>query len=235
MNEYWPPLVVRRWQEVLYRRNPHDWFNYDHDPIEEALISRALHELRGLIVGQVAELESLLLHIAHEIRDRHMGTLPGRQKRMGAGGALRDVRQLLPALALEDEFSAELDKIGRVIDRRNRLVHGVIYIGFSRLGPDAPLEHVITLLFENDSNKAMSVGDYGIANSAEPRGAGDEEDDLRDAGDEEDEPELDFDLGEFELKKYLNEAYDALDAGLTILSRVDDILPERTYERSGDS
>ena len=58
MNEHWPPLVVRRWQEVLVLRNPNDWFNEDHDPIEEALINRPLHELRGLVVGQVAELES---------------------------------------------------------------------------------------------------------------------------------------------------------------------------------
>ena len=225
MNEYWPPLVVRRWQEILYSRNPDDWFDRDHDPIEEAVISRPLHELRGLVVGQVAEIESLLLHVAQEIRDRHTGTLPGRQKRKGAGGALQDVRKLLAALALEDELSAELEKTGRVIDRRNRLVHGVIHIGFSRLGPQAPLEPVISLLFENDSYEAMQVGDHGIANSAESP----------DAGDEEDEAEEDYDLGEFELKKYLNEAYDALDAGLTILSRVDDVLPERTYGWSGAS
>jgi hypothetical protein len=225
MNEYWPPLVVRRWQEILYSRNPDDWFDRDHDPIEEAVISRPLHELRGLIVGQVAEIESLLLHVAQEIRDRHTGTLPGRQKRKGAGGALQDVRKLLAALALEDELSAELERTGRVIDRRNRLVHGVIHIGFSRLDPQAPLEPVISLLFENDSNEAMLVGDHGIANSAESP----------DAGDEEDEAEEDYDLGEFELKKYLNEAYDALDAGLTILSRVDDVLPERTYGWSGAS
>jgi hypothetical protein len=136
---------------------------------------------------------------------------------------LQDVRKLLAALALEDELSAELEKIGRVIDRRNRLVHGVIHIGFSRLGPQAPLEPVISLLFENDSNEAMPVGDHDIANSAELRGPGDEG-----------KAEEDFDLGEFELKIYLNEAYDALDAGLTILSRVDDLLPERTYGPSGD-
>jgi hypothetical protein len=224
MNEHWPPLVVRRWQEVVILRNPDDWFNEDHDPIGEALISRPLHELRGLVVGQVAELESLLLHIAQEIRDRYVGTLSGRQKRKGAGGALQDVRNLLTALTLEHEVSAELEKIGRMIDRRNRLVHGVIHIGFSRLGTDAPLEHVITLLFENDSREAMPVDDHSIANSAESCHPWDEEDEVED-----------FDLDELQLKKYLNEAYDALDAGLAILSRVDDVLPKRTYQRSGDS
>ena len=141
MNEYWPPLVVRRWQEILYSRDPDDWFDRDHDPIAEAVISRPLHELRGLVVGQVAEIESLLLHVAQEIRDRYMRTLPGRQKRKGAGGALQDVRKLLTALALEDGLSAELEKIGRVIDRRNRLVHGIIHIGFGRLGPQAVSIH----------------------------------------------------------------------------------------------
>ena len=86
MNEYWPPLVVRRWQEILYSRNPDDWFDRDHDPIEEAVISRPLHELRGLVVGQVAEIESLLLHVAQEIRHRYMGTLPTALKFSGLWG-----------------------------------------------------------------------------------------------------------------------------------------------------
>jgi hypothetical protein len=223
MSEYWPPLVVRRWQGVLYSRNPDDWFGWDHDPIEEAVISRQLHELRGLVVGQVAEVESLLLHIAQETRERYPGTLPSRQKRKGAGGALQDVRKLLATLALGDELSAELEKIGRVIDQRNRLVHGVIHIGFSRLGPQAPLEPVIYLLFENDGSEApQAVDQHGITNSAEPGDAGNEE-------------EEDVELDEVALKKYLNEAYDALAAGLAILAKVDGVLPERTYEPVGDS
>ena len=92
-------------------------------------------------------------------------------------------------------------------------------------GHQAPLEHVISLLFENDSNEAMPLDDHDITNSAEARNAGDEEEDA----------EEDFDLGEFELKKYLNEAYDALDAGLAILARVDGVLPERTYGEIDDS
>ena len=58
MNERWPPLVVRRWQEVLILRNPDGWFNEDHDPIEEALISRPLHELRGLGGGGESNAEA---------------------------------------------------------------------------------------------------------------------------------------------------------------------------------
>lgn len=134
--------------------------------------------------------------------------------------------KLLAALALGDELSAELEKISRVIDRRNRLVHGVIHIGFGRLGPQAPLEPVIYLLFENDGHEApLQVDDHGVSNSAESRDVGDEKEELED----------DVELGEFELKKYLNEAYDALDAGLAILARVGGVLPERTYGQIGDS
>jgi hypothetical protein len=106
-------------------------------------------------------------------------------------------------------------------------VHGVIHIGFSRLGPQAPLEPGIYLLFENDGNEApLPVNDHGAANSAESRDAWDEE---------KEEAEEDVELDEFALKKYLNDAYDALDAGLAILARVDGVLPERTYGQIGDS
>lgn len=227
MNEYWPPLVVRRWQEVLYSRDPGDWFHWDHDPVQEALISRRLHEMHGIVVGQVAEIESLLLYIAREARDRYPGTLPGRHKRKGAGGALQDVRRLLAALAIGDELAEELEKIGRVIGRRNRLVHGVIHIGFSRLGDHAPLEPVICLLFENDGDEAPpSAADQGPAVSLEPRDPW--------AETEEDEQEEDVELDESALEKYLNEAYGALDAGLAILARVDGVLPERTYGKVGN-
>jgi hypothetical protein len=218
MSEYWPPLVVRRWQGVLYSKSPDAQFDWDHDPIEEAVISRRLHELRGLVVGQVAEVESLLLHIAQETRDRYPGTLPMRQKGKGAGGALQDVGKLLATLGLGDELSGELERIGRVIRQRNRLVHGVIHIGFSRLGPHAPLEPVIYLLFENDGSEApLPVDQHGIAGPPGPGDADDEED---------------VELDEVALKKYLNRAYDALAAGLVILERVDGELPERILVQS---
>lgn len=140
-----------------------------------------------------------------------------------------DVRRLLAALPVGDEFAEELEKIGRIIDRRNRLVHGVIHIGFGRLGDHdrAPLEPVIYLLFENDGDEAPpSVADQRTAVSPE----------LSDPWDEVEEGELDEDveLDEFALEKYLNEAYEALDAGLVILAGIDGVLPERTYGRAGN-
>jgi hypothetical protein len=222
MNVNWPPLVVRSWQGALYDRSPRNWIDWDHDPVQEAIISRRLHELRGLVVGQVAEIESLLLHIASETRDRYIGTLPVRQKRKGAGGALSDLRRLLPALTLGDELAGQLDKIGQVIDRRNRLVHGRIHIGFSRLGPQAPLEPVIYLLFENDGDDTLPTSDNDESENG-PVSNGD-------SNDEENEME-DVELDEFALKKYLNEAYVAMDAAIDIWERVDEGLPERRFTK----
>ena len=151
MSVKWPPLVVRSWQGILYGRDRESFEGWDHDPEEEATISRRMHELRGLVVGQVAEIESALLDIASEIRGRHPEPLPNRQKRKGAGGALNDVRKLLPTLSVGDGLARELALIDQVIRRRNRLMHARIHVGFIRLGPRSGLEPVIYLLLENDA------------------------------------------------------------------------------------
>lgn len=221
MNINWPPQVVRSWQGALYDRSPRDGIDWDHDPVQEAIISRRLHELRGLVVGQVAEIESLLLHITSEIRDRHTGRLPARQKRKGAGGALSDLRMLLRVLTLDGELAGQLEKIGRIIDRRNRLMHGRIHIGFSRLGPQAPLEPVIYLLFENDGDDTLaSCNNDESGNGAVSTFDPDGEDDFED-----------LELDEFALNSYLNEAYIALDAALDIWEKVDEALPERSFTK----
>lgn len=54
----WPPLSVRDWRSVLAQRDP-DWGPQegDFDGILAARESRRIHELRGVIVGLVAEIE----------------------------------------------------------------------------------------------------------------------------------------------------------------------------------
>lgn len=219
MSVRWPPLAVRTWQGALNSRDPeYREFDYEHEV--EAIESRRLHELRGLVVGQVAELESLLLHITSEIRARYSGPLPVRSKRRGAGGALSDLRSLLKTMLLGDELAEELETIGLVIRRRNWLVHGRIHVGLSQLGPHAPLEPVISLLFENDEDDThRSENNHEGEN--EPLSNGMAEDEERE---DEDEDE-DVELGEFELTKYLNEAYIGLEAALDIWEKVDDALP----------
>jgi hypothetical protein len=58
----WPPLSMHGWQQVLNMRDP-DWGSAaeDQDDLMAAEESRRMHELRGLIVGQVAEIENLLI------------------------------------------------------------------------------------------------------------------------------------------------------------------------------
>src|SRR5580692_9257966 len=127
MSVRWPPLVVRNWREVLYGRSK-DYFSEDHDPIQEASIARRMHELRGLVVGQVAEIEAALLDIALEIRDRYPDPLPSRRRQKGAGGALNDVGILLSTLSIDERLAQELALIDRVIRRRNKLIHATIRV-----------------------------------------------------------------------------------------------------------
>lgn len=58
-HNYWPPLSVRGWSQVLAMRDPSWGSEPDHyDDISAAEESRRMHELRGLIVGQVAEIKT---------------------------------------------------------------------------------------------------------------------------------------------------------------------------------
>jgi len=234
MSVKWPPLVVRTWQGVLHGRDRENFFDWDHDPEQEATISRRMHELRGLVVGQVAEIESALLDIASEIRDRHPGPLPNRQKQKGAGGALNDVRKLLPTLLVDDGLARELALIDQVIRRRNKLMHARIHVGFSRLGPHSGLEPVIYLLHENDAAEAsIAQGVYSHTNEASFAQDSQEEGD----DDESDLPEDEMEygqIGEFGLERYLEEAYAALEAAVDIWQKVDQMLPERNiHSRTG--
>lgn len=230
MSAKWPPLVVRSWYGVLYERDREYSFDLDYDPEQEATISQRMHELRGLVVGQVAEIESALLEIASEIRDRHPGPLPNRQKRKGAGGALNDVRKLLPMLFVNDGLTRELTLIGQVIRRRNKLIHARIHVGFSRLGPHSGLEPVIYLLQENDAAEANisqrvdgDANQHSFVPDLQEKTGEDEEFDLP-----EDEMEM-GQIGELSLEKYLEEAYAALEVAVDIWQRVDQVLPEKKY------
>jgi hypothetical protein len=187
---------------------PDEYYDLDHDYVQEAIESRPLHELRGLVVGQVAEIEGFLLYIASTIRSQWTGPLPSRKKRRSAGGALNDLRRLLSSLALQDELATELETIWKIIERRNRLVHGRIHIGFSRAGEHAPLESVIYLLLEND--EADDVSQNRDSDSGE---------------EEEEDDDEDIECGEHELQKYLGQAHRALEAALDIWLKVSEVLP----------
>jgi hypothetical protein len=63
----WPPFAVRSWRGALYNRDP-ECYDDDTDDVQEAIDAQPLHELRGLIIGQVAEIESLLISLACRCR-----------------------------------------------------------------------------------------------------------------------------------------------------------------------
>ena len=119
----WPELTVRSWRTVLAKRDP-DWGSQeeDHDGIDEAYESRRLHELRGIIIGQVAEIENLLYYITSQIHERYTG-LPGRPKRPSPGGILQHLEDLLRRINADRKTVEKIAKIKKTIKRRNKLVH----------------------------------------------------------------------------------------------------------------
>jgi hypothetical protein len=183
-------------------RDP-DWgsFEEDYDYIEEAKDSRRLHELRGLVIGQVAEIESLLLFISCQVRERFSsGILPRRRGQHGAGNALNDVEVLLDALGLGSELADHIKGIRRTISRRNSIVHATIHIGVAYVPFNDSRSAVISLLLDNDPTQRSK---HAV------------EDD-KDVGND--------DISEVQLERQLTEAYDALDRCLDIWVRVEDVI-----------
>lgn len=194
----WPELTVRSWQTVLAKRDP-EWGSQeeDHDGIDEAYQSRRLHELRGIIIGQVAEIESLLYYITSQIHERCAG-LPGRPKRPTAGGILQHLEDSLRIIGTDNKAAEKTAKIKKTIRRRNKIVHATIHVGYSFVAATGCRDAVIIYLSENDNKEAA-----------------------RQQRDDAEEDELDGDLDEGILKLQLAEAYEALDECLNIWVMVD--------------
>lgn len=190
----------------------------DYDGIEAAGESRHMHELRGLIVGQVAEIENLLIHIADQIRARTPGVShPARQRRRGAGKILDDVEGLLRVLDMEGEFEASIQKISQTIRDRNAIVHAVISIGFSDMGLYGRMS-VISILFDNDPAKGPEASETWETHECENT--------EECPHDMEDLLDFSWEIDELRLERQLNDAYDALEKCVDIWMRVDEILPQ---------
>ena len=202
--DMWPPLSVRNWQAVLGMRDS-DWGSLedDYDCIEAAKESRRLHELRGLVIAQVAEIEALLLYISSQIRDRSSpGNVPEKREKMrGAGNVLKDVEALLDVIGLGDDLSEQVETVRRTIRRRNDIVHATVHIGFAYVEFNDSRNSVICLLMDNDQ--------IGQPRSEVQRY-------------EEDE---DYEFDEMKLECQLTDAYDALDRCVDIWVQVDSNLP----------
>jgi hypothetical protein len=88
--------------------------------------------MRGVIVGQVAEIENLLLHISAQARERsNSNEFRNRRVRGPAGIVLAHVEDLLKTLGLEVEFREHLEAVRETIVNRNAIVHAVVDVGFA--------------------------------------------------------------------------------------------------------
>lgn len=214
----WPPLSVRRWSGVLAMRH-HEWGSApeDRDYLVEAEESRRMHELRGLIVGQVAEIESLLIHVVNQIFERTAAVpQPVRMKRYTAGQILAVVENQLRVLGLEGEFGASIRRIRQTINDRNAIVHAIISIGFSdMLGPRVS---VISILWDNNDGSRQPEGTETWETHAC--------EDYANCPHDIEEADDSWDISEFRLERQLNDAYDALEKCIDIWIRVDKILPQ---------
>jgi hypothetical protein len=208
----WPPLSVRDWGSVLAQRDP-DWGREeeDFDGISGAHESRRIHELRGVIVGQVAEIENLLLHISAQIiRRSNLAEIRNRRAHGPAGVVLAHVKKQLGILGLENEFEAHLEAIRTAITDRNAIVHAVVNVGFSYVQFNDSRDCVLIILRDNDDDKWQKC----LEETAE-----------LDPWDRDEM--IPWDISEIDLERQLARAYKALDRCLDVWVRVNDILPDR--------
>jgi hypothetical protein len=172
--------------------------------------SRRIHELRGVIVGQVAEIENLLLHISVQVRERSKSEeLRNRRVRGPAGAVLTHVENLLKTLDLESEFESHLKIIRETITNRNAIVHAVVDVGFSYIQFNDSREAVLIGIRHNDKDK----WEERLESAAE----------LDPWETDEMTP---WDITEVDLERQLAQAYKALDKCVDIWIRVNGTLPD---------
>ena len=206
----WPPLSVRDWQSVLAQREP-DFGSEDEDfdGILAASASRRIHELRGVIVGQVAEIENLLLYISKQVSERYgSGDLSNRRVRGTAGTVLAHVEVILQTLGLGDEFENHLKVIKETIKRRNAVVHAVVLVGISYCQFNDSREPMLILIKDNDEKRWEAR--LEAATDLDPWQT---------------EEMFSGDISEIDLERQLDQAYEALERCLDIWVRVDQLLP----------
>jgi hypothetical protein len=210
-SDAWPPHSVRDWQAVLAQREP-GWGSEveDFDGIYAACESRRIHELRGVIVGQVAEIENLLLHISAQVRERsNSSERRNRRVRGPAGAVLTHVENTLKTLGLESEFEGHLEAVRETISNRNAIVHAVVDVGFSYSPFNDSRECVLIGIRDNDKDK----WEERLESATEFETW-------------ENDVMIPWDISEIDLERQLAKAYKALDKCIDIWIRVNEVLPD---------
>ncbi len=171
----------------------------DYDGISAARDSLRMHELRGLVIGQVAEIENLLMHIVSVLQNKPFNQEQSTKKRSyGAGNVLSELEKLLEKENLcDDRVRLRIGSIRQVIRQRNRIVHAIINVGYAYIA-------------FNDSRDA--VVSYRIPNAL-----------VSDAPDIQAVSVEDDEISEYSLQQQLLESYKGLDDCIDILQEVDSV------------
>lgn len=157
----WPELTVRPWRGVqdLRQAEVEHYYSDDlYDRVEAGRESRRIHELRGVFMAQVAEIEHLLQTLINLVAEHRAEWLPvpkSKLKKIPAKKALDLVRDIAAAAGQATEMSIACSQVTWLLARRNQLVHAVVTVGYNSLGPYAPREPVIVLLDEIQQNGAQ--------------------------------------------------------------------------------
>ena len=120
-----------------------------------------MHRLRGLVMAQAAETESVLGQILKRLDPRVKVRRP-------AGNLLRDVRTKLNKIDLE-RHERNLATVDAAIRRRNRVVHSVVTIGSSWVSYSTgggEWQPVISLLGTDEYNESDLMQDLVLQQQA---------------------------------------------------------------------
>ncbi|MCY9782537.1 hypothetical protein KIK06_01370 [Nocardiopsis sp. EMB25] len=203
------------WNQKI-RQDPHsqhspDDYTYDGDL--EARGVAALYEMRGLIIGQAAQIEDLLGAIVVERRSRARVCRhsPDSRERHRIDDVFDQVATTFCELGLCTKFEKELSLVKWALEFRDLLTGTVISYGFSN-GPNG-LEHVV-----NMSMDVQGRGELGF-----PVPPGDEAEDWFNLSGN--------DPDELEYVKAFHRTREALEAAVDLWIAFDDALPETPMRR----
>ena len=155
----WPGSAVMNWnlaRNILRFEGEDDpdavygYEEYADEEMASALESERMEQLRGMFLGQAAEVEAAILELAGHLYP------PGRGRR-SLGQALGLVRDALRTRG--DSASAPtwmwLGHLRWLHSRRNQLVHARLTVGMARQHERSDLEPVISLLIEIRGSTAI--------------------------------------------------------------------------------
>jgi hypothetical protein len=136
--EPWPMGTVRSWQGVYQQRQESGYADDEADRIRESKESSRIHELRGLMMAQVAEVEDLLVTL-----HRQLDSPPANE---GRWTTAKRILALLGDMPESGNLQQQLDHMEWLLERRNQLVHARVHVGYAYSQFNDSREAVVVLL-----------------------------------------------------------------------------------------